>query len=186
MLLRGCSRGCRRPARARHAPVRGTRPRRARCAASMGVVALLAGFAACYAPAVAGAGVTTFEMAPAAGPPGTVVRVGGTGCSPGLLASPQTDFVSLTAPTLRVALQLPVNASGAWHGSFTVPANATGAQAQSAPVAAHCFTSGEQSITTVYQPRSFTVTEAAPTPPGSSTTTTTPGGNDTVVVPRDP
>jgi hypothetical protein len=151
-----------------------SRPRLARRVAGAGVVALLAGFAACYAPPAADAAVTTFALSPQAGPPGTVVHVSGAGCSPGLLDSADTDFVRVTAPTLGVVLRAAVSASGAWSGSFTVPAD--GGSGSSA-VTAVCVSSGLLSLTTIYSPQTFTVTSPpATTKPGPSTTRPVPGG----------
>jgi hypothetical protein len=160
-----------------------SRPRRARRVAGTGLIALLAGFAACYAPPAADAAITAFALSPHAGPPGTVVHVSGAGCNPGLLGSSQTDFVSVNAPTLRVVLRAPVSANGSWSGSFTVPAD--GGSGSSAAVAAVCVSSGLQSLTTIYSPQTFTVTAPpATTTPGTSTTRpgtggTTPGSTPT-------
>ena len=152
-----------------------SRPRLARRVAGTGLIALLAGFAACYAPSAADAAVTTFALSPPAGPPGTVVHVNGAGCSPGLLGSSQTDFVSVNAPTLRVAFRAAVSANGSWSGSFTVPAD--GGSGSSAAVAAVCVSRGLQSLTTIYSPRTFTVTAPpATTIPGTSTTRPGTGG----------
>jgi len=172
-----------------------SRPRRACRVAGTGVVALLAGFAACYAPPAADAAVTAFTLSPHAGPPGTVVHVSGAGCNPGLLGSPQTDYVSVTAPTLRVSFRVPVSANGSWSGSFTVPAD--GGSGSSATVTAVCVSGGFASLTTIYSPQTFTVTAPpATTTPGTSTTRpgsrgTTPGTNrpghpGTVFVPDYP
>jgi len=172
-----------------------SRPRRACRVAGTGVVALLAGFAACYAPPAADAAVTAFTLSPHAGPPGTVVHVSGAGCNPGLLGSPQTDFVSVTAPTLRVSVRVPVSANGSWSGAFTVPAD--GGSGSSATVTAVCVSGGFASLTTIYSPQTFTVTAPpATTTPGTSTTrpgsrgttpgTTRPGHPGTVFVPDYP
>jgi hypothetical protein len=157
-----------------------SRPRLARRVAGPGLVALLAGFAACYAPPAADAAITPFALAPQAGPPGTVVHVSGAGCSPGLLDSPKTDFVRVTAPTLGVVLRAPVSASGAWSGSFIVPAD--GGSGSSA-VAAVCVSSGLLSLTTIYSPQTFTVTSPpSTTKPGPSTTR--PGSRGTTPASR--
>ena len=171
-----------------------SRPRRARRIAGVGVVALLAGIAACYAPSAADATVTSFALSPHAGPPGAVVHVSGAGCNPGLLGSEQTDFVNVTAPSLRVLVRVPVGADGSWSGSFTVPADGIEG---AAPVAAACISSGLSSLTTTYTPQTFTVTRPPPTTPGTSTTrprsSTTHGTNPsnrhpatTVFVPDHP
>ena len=49
--------------------------------------------------------MVAFALAPQAGPPGTVVHVSGAGCSPGLLDSSDTDFVSVAAPSLAQEYQ---------------------------------------------------------------------------------
>ena len=53
------------------------------------------------------AAVTPFVLSPTSGPPGTVVHVGGTGCSPGVSLSATSDFVEVTATTLDLAIQTP-------------------------------------------------------------------------------
>jgi hypothetical protein len=147
---------------------------RARRVAGTGLVAMLAGLAACYAAPAADAALTAFTLAPHSGPPGTVVQASGTGCNPGLVGSAQTDFVSVTAPTLRVVVQIPVHANGTWAGSFTVPANA---DAGRVAVGAVCVTGGFPTLTTTYSPQTFTVTASPPTTPGTSTTR--PGSSTT-------
>ena len=164
---------------------------RARRVAGMGVVALLAGFAASYAPPAADAAITTFALSPRSGPPGTVVHVSGTGCTPGLLGSPQSDFVEVSAPTFKVTVRLPVSASGAWRGTFTVPPNV----ALPSTVTATCVAGSVPSLTTIYTPRSFMVTSPAATttpttkPHTTHSTPTTrpkPPTEGTVVVPGHP
>jgi hypothetical protein len=135
----------------------------------------------------AGAAVTTFTMAPAAGPPGTVVHVRGHGCTPGLLGSQGTNFVTVSATTLDVVFRAPVAADGMWSGSFTVPVSGAGVLGSSAPVDAVCVSTGVASLTTLYTPKSFTVTVASPPPttgPGAPPTTGEPPGG-TVVIPGD-
>src|SRR5690349_14528601 len=125
------------------------RSRRARRVAGVGVAALLVGFAVGFAAPVADAAVTAFALSPHAGPPGPVVQVSGAGCNPGLLGSAQTDFVSVTAPSMGVLVRIPTHANGTWSGSFTVPASAS---AGAAAVSASCVSGGLSSLTTIYTP----------------------------------
>jgi hypothetical protein len=141
---------------------------------------VLAGLAASYAPPGADAAVTTFALSPRSGPPGTVVHVSGAGCNPGLLGPPGNDFVTVTAPTLRVVVRVPVkDANGSWSGTFAVPAGSRTGTA--GPVTASCVSSGLSSLTTTYKPQTFTVTAPPATTSGTSTTrprsTTTPSTN---------
>jgi len=53
------------------------------------------------------AAITSFSLTPASGPVGTVVRVIGGGCTPSLVGSPATDYVTVSALTLGVTLRLP-------------------------------------------------------------------------------
>lgn len=134
-------------------------PVAARRWATIGVVALVAGLGAVGAAEPAGAAVTSFTMSPAAGSPGTVVHVRGSGCAPGVLGSRNANFVTVTATTLDVAFRVPVAANGRWSGVFTVPAGAVG----SAPVTAACVSSNVISLTTLYTPRVFRVTATSVT-----------------------
>ena len=189
----------------------GARPEPARragraTAAGLALLAALAG--ASFWSTAAGAAVTSFTMSPSSGSSGSVVHVSGAGCAPGLLASPTTDFVSVTAPTLGVALHLPVTSSGAWQGSFTVPSGVLGNLGTlAAPVDAVCTSSGIASLLTIYTPQSFQVTSDAPptttaapdtAPPttapapvpapngGPTPTTVAPGGSGTTTGPGTP
>jgi hypothetical protein len=150
---------------------------------------------------VAHAGVSTFTMTPPNGTPGTVVHVSGTGCTPGLLASAGTDFVTVTATTLDLAFRVPVSANGSWQGSFTVPPSTLGAGAL---VDAVCVSSSVQSLLTIYSPQNFVVThDVAPptvvpgspdstvhtptdgsTAPGATAPRTHPRGGDVSVAPK--
>jgi hypothetical protein len=112
----------------------------------------------------AGAAVQAFNVSPASGPPGTVVNVSGTACSPGITVSSTQDFVRISSTTFVLATDIPVAANGSWHGTFTVPGNAA---AVPGVVLAACFTGALPSLTTTYTPQRFTVT-AGPAP------TTTP------------
>ena len=116
-----------------------------------------------------GALLDPFAMSPAAGPPGTVVHVGGTGCAPGIAVSPTQDQVNVTSTALSFSTNLPVAANGSWSGSIAVPATAP---AGPGLVVAACFTDGLPSLVATYAPRTFTVT-SAPAPVGGTTPTTT-------------
>jgi hypothetical protein len=146
-----------------------------RVAAVMAAIGLGAGLSSASAGAV---GLTAFSMSPTSGPAGTEVSVSGTGCAPGLLLSSSLDRVVVhLASVPPVSVPIPVTSGGAWNGTVTVPANAAAA---AAPVTAVCFTDGLQSLLTIYTPRTFTVTAAAPpstTTPGTQPApTTTPDG----------
>ena len=130
------------------------------------LVALFGAIAVWCTGGVAAAAVTNFTMTPDSGPPGTVVHVSGTGCTPGLLASIGTDFVTLTATTLNLATRAPVAANGSWQASFTVPASAAGVMPT--PVDAVCVSSGIQSLLTIYTPQVFSVTAATTTTGGTN------------------
>lgn len=152
---------------------RATAGARARVAAVVAILAI-----GWWSTAPAQAAVSPFVLSPSSGPPGTLVSVSGTGCSPGLTRSP-SDFVAVAAPTFGLSMQPPVAEDGSWHETFIVPSDAgTG----DAPVAAVCVTDGLPSLTTQYTAQMFTVTAAPPTtttsPPTTSPTTggTTPGG----------
>ncbi len=127
-----------------------------------------------WSTSVAGAAITSinsFDLSPTSGPPGTVVNFSGTACTPGF--SDGSDYVEIRAPAFQVVVRAPVTASGSWHGSFTVPANApTGLPSL---VLATCYSDGFVSITTIYSAQTFTVTApSATTTPTTSTTPTTP------------
>ena len=130
-------------------------------AARFAVVAGAAAIGMLGSAGTAHAAVTAFSMAPSSGPAGTVVHVSGSGCTPSLLGTPATDFVTVTAPSLGVSLQLPVASNGSWQGTFTVPAAAPAAPA---PVAAVCTTGGLPSLFTLYSPQTFDVTGSAAPP----------------------
>jgi hypothetical protein len=115
---------------------------------------------------VAGAAVQSFSVSPSSGPPGTVVDVSGTACSPGITVTPTQDYVKISSTTLSLSTNIPVAANGSWHGSFTVPSNAPAAAGL---ILAVCFTNALPSLTTTYTPQEFTVTGNPAT-----TTTTTP------------
>jgi len=118
---------------------------------------------------IAHADVSSFVLSPKSGPPGTVVTVSGTGCSPGPTNSESSDYVAVQAPTLQLYdKQIRVRKNGSWHGTFKVPSDANAGLA--AAVAALCVRDTLPSLSTWYLPQTFTVT-APPTP-----TTTAPGG----------
>jgi hypothetical protein len=166
-------------------------PTRTRKFAALGVVALVASFGVWFSAGAAQAAVTSFVVSPGSGPPGTVVHVSGSGCTPGLIGSKNANFVAVTATTLDVAFEAPVAPSGSWSGTFTVPAGAR--VGSTAPVTAVCWSTGLPSLMTLYTPQSFRVTGASPTTnpppttgPGSGTTQppgTTPG--TIVTIPGD-
>ena len=122
---------------------------------------------------VAGAAITaisSFDLSPTSGPPGTIVNFAGTACSPGLTRSAASDYVAISAPAFQVSMHAPVTDNGSWHGSFTVPANApTGLPSL---VLARCYSDGWPSITTIYTAQTFTVTAAPATTPTTTTSTT--------------
>jgi hypothetical protein len=130
----------------------------------------------------------SITVAPAAGPPGTVVTVRGTDCSPGLVVTAQDYVVVAATGVLPDAIRIPVDASGAWHGTFTV---GSGALLGRVPIVATCVTDGLPSLLTTYAPQSFAVTTAEPpatagpkggTPPPSSSPSAgvaTPPGSST-------
>lgn len=117
----------------------------------------------------AGAAVQAFSVSPSSGPPGTIVNVSGTACSPGITVSATQDFVRISSTTLSLATDIPVAANGSWHGTFTVPGNAPAAPGL---VLAACFTDALPSLTTTYTAQGFTVT-AGPAPTTTVTTPTT-------------
>jgi hypothetical protein len=122
-------------------------------------------------------GPTAFAMSPTSGPGGTEVDVSGTGCAPGLLLSGSLDRVVVSiASAPPTSVSLPVTSGGAWNGTVTVPTDAAAAPAL---VTAVCFTDGLQSLLTIYTPKTFTVTAAAPptTAPGPQPATTVPEPN---------
>jgi hypothetical protein len=125
----------------------------------------------------ASAAIGPFNVSPTSGPPGTVVNVSGSGCSPGLTVSPSQDYVSISSTSLPLNSQIPVAANGSWSGSFTIPQNTLPLPAV---IAAACFTNGLPSLLTIYTPQTFTVTAAPtttttpPTTPATSPPTTSP------------
>jgi hypothetical protein len=136
---------------------------------------------------VADAAITGFALSPTSGPPGTVVSVSGTGCSPGLTVSGASDYVTVTAPTLQISTtRIATAANGSWHGSFTVPAGAKGLGLGSL-VAAVCTSNALPSLTTLYTPQTFTVTAppAVTTPTTPTTPTTKPHGPGTTTPPTN-
>jgi hypothetical protein len=133
--------------------------------ASLTLLPMLAGVHA------AGALLDPFSMSPTAGPPGTLVHLGGTGCSPGIAVAPAQDYVKVTSTALSLSTNIPVAANGSWNGALTIPANAP---ALPGLVVATCYTNGLPSLLATYAPRTFTVTSAAPPPVGGTTPTTAP------------
>jgi hypothetical protein len=116
-----------------------------------------------------------FTVSPSSGPPGTVVHLSGSGCAPGIVASPSRDYVKITSTALSLSSNIPVAANGSWSGTLTVPPNAL---ALPGPVVAACFTDGLPSLFTTYSPHGFTVTSAPAgrTTPPTTTPVTTPAG----------
>jgi hypothetical protein len=163
-----------------------TRRRAVGVLAAVAALLVVAGLVVAGPAEPAGAAITTFTMAPAAGPPGTVVHVRGQGCAPGVLGSPRTNFVTVTATTLDLVFRAPVSSDGTWNGSFTVPPSGAGGIGTSAPVAAACISTGVASLMTIYAPKTFTVTAASPPAPGPGAPPTTGEPSDgTVVIPGD-
>jgi hypothetical protein len=163
---------------------RRVRPARRRAVA---VLAATTALLAAWCPAEpAGAAITTFTMSPESGPPGTVVQVRGRGCAPGVLGSADANFVAVSVATFGVVVRAPVKADGRWNGAFTVPASGGGALGSPAPVTAACVSTGVASLTTVYTPRSFSVTAVSPptTRPDVPPSTDEPSDR-TVVIPGD-
>lgn len=117
----------------------------------------------------AGALLDPFTVSPSSGPPGTVVHLSGSGCAPGIVASPSQDYVKITSTSLSLSSNIPVAANGSWSGTLTVPTNAL---ALPGLVVAACFTDGLPSLITTYSPHGFTVTSPS-TPPGGTTPPTT-------------
>ena len=150
-----------------------TTRRRVRGVLFAAVLAIAGSWSAGVAGAIT---VTSFRLSPTSGPPGAVVKISGHGCTPALTPLAGNDYVKVTAPALQVSIQVPVAASGSWHGSFTVPANATAAPGL---VAALCVTGGWPALTTIYTPQTFTVIA----PPPSTTPTTTAPGSTTPTTP---
>ena len=169
-----------------------SRPARARARAGRGALALVAAILAVVVLGTAGAsaddgdrgddggllhaGITTFTMSPRSGPPGTLVHVSGSGCAPGLLSSPSTDFVTVAASALDLAFQAPVASNGSWQGSFTVPADPLSLPSV---VVALCTSAGLPSLFTIYSPMTFTVSLPIVPP-------TVPVPPTTLPVPRSP
>ncbi|MDP9336790.1 MAG: hypothetical protein M3Q30_26250, partial [Actinomycetota bacterium] len=143
-------------------------PRRARAAngprrrGTLGAVVALAviAVASLATRGVAGAAVQSFSVSPRSGPPGTVVDVSGTACSPGITVTPAQDYVQISSTMQPLSTNIPVAAGGSWSGSFTVPSNATPAAGL---IFAVCFTNALPSLTTTYTPQGFTVTANPPT-----------------------
>jgi uncharacterized membrane protein YgcG len=132
---------------------------------------VLVGLVLVGSPGRAGAAVLGFGMSPASGPAGTIVQVSGTGCAPAITLSPTEDHVKVSSTTLALSTDIAVAANGSWHGTFAVPANAP---ALPGLVTALCFTNGLPSLTTIYTPRTFTVTgPLLPTTPVTTPTVPT-------------
>jgi hypothetical protein len=119
----------------------------------------------------AGALLDPFTVSPSSGPPGTVVHLSGSGCAPGIVASPSQDYVKITSTSLSLSSNIPVAANGSWSGTLTVPTNAP---ALPGLVVAACFTDGLPSLITTYSPHGFTVTSPSTPPGGTSPPTTNP------------
>jgi hypothetical protein len=135
------------------------------------LLALLAITLASFASiGTAGALLQPFRVSPSSGPPGTVVSVSGTGCTPGPVVAAGADYVKITSTTLPISVDIAVAGNGSWHGQFTVPASPVLGVGL---VAATCFSDGVPSSTT-YSPQSFTVTAAPTTPPTTRRAVATP------------
>ena len=63
----------------------------------------------------AGAAVQSFGVSPSSGPPGTVVDVSGTACSPGITVTSSQDYVQVSSTVLPLPMNIPVAADGTWH-----------------------------------------------------------------------
>jgi hypothetical protein len=103
-----------------------------------------------------------------------------------VLGSDRANFVAVSVATFGVVLRAPVEPDGRWNGSFTVPEGGAGALGSSAPVTASCVSTGIASLTTIYTPRSFSVTAVSPpnTAPDAPPSTGEPS-DGTVVIPGD-
>jgi hypothetical protein len=119
----------------------------------------------------AGAAQYDIHVSPSSGPAGTTVSLSGSHCSPGVSVDASADFVRLASTLFTV--QVAVAANGSWHttaiiGGLPVPGPA--------PITATCFTDGNPSQDTQYNPATFTVTSSsAPTTRPGSTPTAKPG-----------
>jgi hypothetical protein len=146
---------------------------RRRALAGVALIATLVAIGSWCATGIAQAAITTFAMSPTSGPSGTVVHVSGTGCVPGLVASSDSNFVTVTATTLDLYLHVPVGSNGSWQATFTVPSTGdAGLAALAAPVATACVSSDLEALSTVYTPQTFSVTASTATPPTGDTTPT--------------
>ncbi len=134
--------------------------------ATIGIGAVVSG----AAPAGA-LGPTSFSMSPGSGPGGTAVAVSGTGCAPGLLLTSVDHVVVTLASAPPASVQIPLSTGGSWSGTVTVPANAA---AGTALLTAVCFSEGLQSLLTIYDPQTFTVTGVPSSPTTQPATTTVP------------
>jgi hypothetical protein len=178
----GLEQGSRRSPEGELRQVRSTGERAPRVAATACAIVIVCALAP--ARSAGAIGPTAFNMSSSSGPPGSVVSVSGSGCSPGpLLQSTSVTVRATTVPPTNV--QLPVHANGSWSGSFTIPADALAAPAA---VTAECVSGGLLSLLTIYTPKTFTVTGSlVPTTPPSplptlpGTTTRADPGN-----PSDP
>jgi hypothetical protein len=128
--------------------------------------------------APSGAAVERVTVTPGSGPPGTVVTVSGSQCSPGLTLDASQDYVRVTvtfvATSLIASFEAPATAAGNWSGTFTVPAEAA---TLPATITSVCVTNGVPTNPN-YPPANFMVTGA-----GSATTTTTAPASSSTVPP---
>ena len=151
---------------------------RRRALASVALIVTVGAIGSWCATGVAQAAITNFAMSPTSGPPGTVVHVSGTGCVPGLLASSETNFVTVSATTLDLVMHVAVGPNGTWQGTFTVPSiGIAGLAMLAAPVAAACVSGDLEALSTVYTPQTFSVAASRGTTPTGGTATT--GGDPT-------
>jgi hypothetical protein len=154
-----------------------TGPRRVRTVRLVSAIALVVG--AWWPVGGADAAIGGFNVSPGSGPAGTTVTVNGTGCSPGLVNNAQ-DYVTIAAVTVPpTTFNVSVASNGSWSDDFAIPSlQPTLAVA----ITAVCFTNGLPSLTTIYTPQTFTVTDPAPSPttapPTASTAPTTAPPDD--------
>jgi hypothetical protein len=83
------------------------------------------------------------------------------------------DYVRLVA-SFPMTVDIPVRADGTWGGTFIVPSTSN---ALPTAVSAACFTGGQASQNTQYQPNTFTVTSGSAAPASGSTTPAAPAGS---------
>ena len=164
-----------------------SRPRAAAGARRGGTLGAVAALAVIAVTSFAGRGVAaalpqSFSVSPSSGPPGTVVKVSGTGCSPGINGPSPQDYVRVSSTIFGLPTDVLVDGGGSWQAFFTVSSNAIGAGL----VGAACFTDGFPSLTTTYTPQGFIVTGNPPPTTTKTPTTPTTARQTTVTPPPDP